>query len=450
VPLRTVVPQGEPKNQPPFNRPASQPQSVVRAALNRALATRRPSAPAKPPPVSPADQAANAALAPLYTQQSQEAKAQQDAIRNYTAAIMRALGSLPGQVAGDYNQAIGQQTNLANAAADSLRAANPNTQDQALLSAINAPQEQHDAIANQLGQVFNGGAAVGQYLNGVLPASTLRGQQLTAETLARLQPGIEGLRGAQALAGALLQQREARSKIDSQRPDLVYKYQQQEAAVANAKATQAARQQQLALEREALGLRGQNQAFSQKATVARIQQADRRISNQQAQWIASQNRQVAEFNARQSTAQDKLKLPSASLSAKLGYLVDSTGNPIPDANGHLRMLPGGANRRGGLTPYQGAKLRQAAAKQIETFYYGVSPSQHYDASTGKFIEVPGTGTPALNYTQAVKRLMAQFSLTRRQAQALANQYWAPGEDGRPNLPPPKPTPDRGFRDAKLK
>jgi hypothetical protein len=406
------VGQGEAKNQTPFTRPTATPK---RKSVPAGLPSSPPKAGGQV--LSPAQQSANAALGPLYAQQSQEAAAQNAAIKNYTTAIMAALGGVPGQVANDYNQAIGQTTNLANAAADSLRAANPNTQDQALLSAIGAPQEQHDAIANQLGQVFNGGAAVGQYLNGVLPANSLQGQKLTATTLARLQPGFEGLRGAQALAGALLQQREARAKIDAQRPDLIYKYE-------TAQASQNAKNQQLALERQALGLKTQNQSFTQGATKVRLSQADQRIANQQTEWLANQKRQVAQFNARQTTADAKLGLPSNSLSRTRGYLVDSRGNAILGSNGKKQVLPGfKTNAKGRVVPTTGkgkSSAKTLTPNQVQK-YRNSAQSIAANAKYG-FTAKDGTKHPPLTPYGAWQELMKDGVPVKYAVEAINRAY----------------------------
>ena len=369
--------------QPPHDLPLPGPKNDLKPTPGKTPAPTRTVVPKPAPkpgkkvsltPSQLAQQAVDQSLAPLYAQQRQDANYQNQAITSYTTALMKQLQGVGPQVAQEYANQIGQQTNLSQAAADALRAANPNTQDQAILSAINAPQAQRDAVANGLGQAFNGGAAVGQYVGGVLPIGTLRGEGLQAETLARLQPGFAGLRGAQALAGALYQQRQDRGKLDAQRPDLVRQYTNDYISQQNNVLSQKAKQQQLALERQALGLKTQNQSFNQGATITRLTQSDQRIRNQQDQWLSSQRTRIDEFNARQSTVNAKLGLPNNSLSRSRGYLVDSRGNAIK-VNGKRQILPGfkaNANGRivkvatkggknGGFTPVQIQKYRGTAA-----------------------------------------------------------------------------------------
>jgi hypothetical protein len=108
-----------------------------------------------------------------------------------------------------------------------------------------------------------------------------------------------------------------------------------------------------------------------------------------------------------------------------------------------------AKKKAGLSPTAYASLKKQAAQQADTFYYGVNPKQHYDASTQTYTEVPGTGVSGVDYPTAVRRLVSRYSISVADAQKILNDFYAPGERGRPSKPLPKPTPDRGFRDADL-
>ena len=319
VPARTVVPVPKPKAPKPVK--VLTPQQQATAVVNQSLA-------------------------PLYTQQSTAATQQNDAIKNFTQALITQLQGVPGQVQGDYNNAIQGQSQLAQNASDALRNANPNQQDQTLLNALGAPQSQHDALTNQNANVFNGGAAVGLYQNAVSPLDALRTQGLQATELARLQPGFEGLRATQALQSALAQQSDARGKIDAMRPDLVQKY---------LAANTAAQQKQAYL-----NLVNQKFGYTVASGNARLSQSQQRLDHQQAQFVAKYNQQAAKFNQTQAN-------PNASLSGKVGYLVDSAGAPIVK-NGKLVILPGNRIVNGRIVK-QGktTKTSRLTASQVQKY-----------------------------------------------------------------------------------
>jgi hypothetical protein len=383
-------------------------------------------------PTQVANQQVAQLLAPQYDQQKQAAQAQNDAITNFTRQLVAQLQGTAPHVADSYNQAIGQQTNLSNAAADSLRAANPNTQDQALLSAINAPDAQHAALAGSNNAAFNGGAAVGQYLGGVLPMGALQAEKQAAVTQAYLQPGFEGLRGQQALAGALYQQGQDRSKIAAQQPQLAQQF-------LSDQATASARQQQLQLERDVYGL---NTAKAKASTNL----AQQRITNQQNQFIAKYNQQQAKTNA------DATK-PNASLSRAAGVLVDSQGNPILK-NGKQVVLPGFKVGKNGnvvktttpkapgsvkpIDPYkhlstkQVSVLRSTAAEALNgTVFHGKHPTDTITIQ-GHVYKDGDTISP-LPYTVAFKWLRDQ-GFSRQAAYAALNEYYPKGKQGRPGTP----------------
>jgi hypothetical protein len=47
------------------------------------------------------------------------------------------------------------------------------------------------------------------------------------------------------------------------------------------------------------------------------------------------------------------------------------------------------------------------------------------------VNVPGSGISGLDYPVAVKKLMDGYSLKKPDAQAILNDFYAPGEAGRP-------------------
>lgn len=127
-----------------------------------------------------------------------------------------------------------------------------------------------------------------------------------------------------------------------------------------------------------------------------------------------------------------------------------TGQPTLAAVKAAQSAETKANKKtAGLTPATYARLKEKASEAADTFYYGVNPKQHYDATTKAYSDVPGTGVPGVDYQTAVRRIQEKFSLKPDDAIKLANEYYAPGERGRPEAPLPKPKRDTGFRQVKI-
>ena len=351
-----------------------------------------------PPQLTPqqqAMQAVTAALAPLYTQQGTAAQHQNDAIRQFTQAIISQLQGVPSQVQGDYNNAINAQSSLVNSAADALRNANPNTQDQALLSAINAPDAQGQQIAAQNNAVFNGGAAVGQYLNGVSPLGALRSQGLAATDLARLQPGFQGLRGQQALQAALYQQGQARQKIDAMAPGLTQQY---------TSSLTAAQQKQQYLDMVA-----------------------RKFGYQKAKDQATLNLRVDEFNTRQNTANGKIDVrvskgfPDGLAHNSSGQVITSGGKPVRfDANtGSVTTRPpSGKDISTLVDKWKGGRT---VSKTVR--------APNPDANGNPVVKTVKTQQGQLSFEQAYKRLTAMGVADKTARQYLQTAYQR-GEQGR--------------------
>lgn len=109
--------------------------------------------------------------------------------------------------------------------------------------------------------------------------------------------------------------------------------------------------------------------------------------------------------------------PSTGQTVK-GYHLDAKGNVVKNATPKAPKA---------LTVTDRKKL----VSDLDTFYYGVPPKQHFDSKTSTWIDVPNTGTPALSYTEAVRNLMDGYGLTEQAAVKYANTRYKPGEDGRP-------------------
>lgn len=371
----------------------------------------------------------NRLLAPQYAEANQEAQRQNQAIQAYTAAVMQQLAGMAPAIQNDYNNAIGAQQGLVNAAATSLRNVNPSGDVAKLLSAVGAPQAQTDQIQGNLNNVFDGGAAVTQYNQGVSPLGALRAQGEAATTLARLQPSFQALAGRQALQSALANQSDLRAKIAAQTPGLI-----QDQLNTFTKNSQA--RQQLALEAQAAGLKQSNTQFNQKVTLAKLQQS-------QDKYLRDYNLRVKEFNSKQDATAAKAAMPNTSLSKARGYLVDSSGKALLDPNGKKQVLPGfKINAQGQVVKtYKSAASAQAAStgfpnltkSQVQHLRAGISMAfygrkEQKDPNTGK---IKVTGLPAVNYQQAIQEAISA-GYSRAAAVRMANRFYMPGRRGRPD------------------
>jgi len=302
---------------------------------------------------------------------------------------------------------------LFDAASNSLRAVNPTGDVAHLLDSIGAPQAQQQQIAGNLNNVFNGGAAVGQYVNGVLPLGVLRSQGEAATSLARLQPGFAALTGQQNLLTALGQQKDARMKIAGQMPQLEQDWLSQFHTNQNQK-------QQLAMEAQAAGLKVQKQDFDQNLAVSKLRQ------------------QQNQFIAKQAAKADSYTKPNNSLSRTKGYVVDGNGNPIL-VNGKRQILPGfSVNAQGRVikTPKaaKAGKTSQAAAFPNLTKTQVLTLRARMAKSRNGVPANPKTGDPAyppISYREAIARSIAQ-GFSRADATLMANRFYPPGVAGRPS------------------
>lgn len=249
----------------------------------------------QPPPPKPksqsvsqvANQRVNQQLAPVLGAQDAQATSQNENIKSFALALLGKLQGGADQVGANYDKAIGQTAALSGATADALRNANPNQQDQQLLSAINAPDAQRQQVQSKLADTFGGGAAALQFTQGEVPGSMLASQKASDQAQASKLPGIAALKGEQDLSAALAGQRQNRAQTLAQRPGLV----------AN----------------ETQNIRQNNQA---RANLA---------------WDQTK------FNTARN---DALGKPDTALSKTTGYYVNSQGQAITDAKGNPRLLPG--------------------------------------------------------------------------------------------------------------
>lgn len=358
----------------------------------------------------------NQQLAPVLGAQDAANAKQNEAIKQFALALLGKLEPIAGQVGGEYDKAIGQTAALSGATAQALRNANPNQQDQEMLAAINAPQAQRDQIQNQNADTFGGGAAALQFTQGEVPGTQLATNKAAAVSQAAQLPGIAALKGQQDFASALGQQAQTRRETLAERPGMVQAA--EDKIHGNIDARNAAAYDRYKFETaraDALAATGQKE----KATAA-YKQAE--LTYKYAS-LDSQNTRAANAQAGEDT-RNNARIEAANTRARLARTKKKAG--------------------GTLTPGEKAQLKKDAGTQADLFYFGVSPVTRADGSVSK------PGVPGINYGVAVKRLQSQYSLSAADARTIANDYYAPGERGRPQKPPPKhPKPDTGFRTVKI-
>ena len=349
-------------------------------------------------------------LAPLYAQADTEAARQNRAIQAYTTAVMQQLAGIAPQIQADYSQAIGAHDAMVNAAANSLRAANPNADVQKLLDAVGAPAAQGQQIAGNLNNTFNGGAAVGQYVNGALPLGSLQAQGEAATSLARLQPGIAALAGRQSLAAALAQQADARAQIAAQQPKL-------EADWLQTFKDNAFKRQQLADNQIALGLTQQNKNRDYNLKVQ--------------QFNARQKAAVDKFNSQQTDKANTISV-GVSRGANDGYAHNSQGAIVYDAHGKPVPFAKAPKKgaAGGTKPPSPSQINSL----VTAWKNGKSTTQSIkqpnpDANGNAVYRTKRVTTGKLSFGQAYRRLVA-MGLNDKQARKYLATAYKRGEQGR--------------------
>jgi len=418
-----------------------------------------------------ANRQVNQVLAPQLAAARVSANQQNNAIKGFAAALMGKLQPIAGQVAADWNQAIGQTGALANNAATFLQQANPTPQVQALLQSVNAPAAQQAQLAGNLGQTFGGGAAVLNFLGGAVPGTEMANQKAAAVTQAAGYPTLAYLRGAQDTAAAAAQQAKDRATIEATRGQLYATARQNildnamkrqqlagqvaanraratyEAATLGQRATQA---QQTATEKRrefdistaqkqyqfgvtakakqqaasflqwyrTQGVNATQEKIDQKAREFGVtsQQAGQRLAQGQ-QRIAISQQQANTSAARAQTARQQGAARLAQGQQRLALEAQSVATSQRRERAYERSQAFKQQaKQKGITPTSYANLRSKALKAADIYYWGDQKK----------------GIPAIDYPVAVKRLMDGYSLTRGDAQAILNDYYAPGEAGRPN------------------
>ena len=346
----------------------------------------------------------------------QRQQQQQQALSLYSQQLIQALGQVPGQIQSDYAGALSTTQALGQQGMAALQAANPNAANQALLSAIGAPQAQHETLQQQNQNVFGGGGAVLNYTGGVLPGQTFAQDQAARTAYARSLPEVQALSGRQALVQLLagqgkesdaLAQQIAQMRSDAtrqaygiqnqlatqdyrrQQAAALQAYRNQQLAVQTGKArTSAATAADLSKYRWA-SLQSRNQlallAGGDKKAAAALVRADKLANQQRLQRNADRTYQLATVKY----------LTSLGKSAK-------TGKPRFTAN-------------------QLAGFKDTAANTAADAFQGF----HLDAKTGAKKPIDASQRTY----QGVVAFMTDHGIPLQIAQAAANRYWRAGAPG---------------------
>lgn len=437
-------------------------------------------APAVKAPVSQtiaqvASQRAKAQIAPQAAAQAAFARQQNAAIQSFAQAMLGKLQPIAGQVGAQYDSAIQQQGALSGQAAGFLSAANPTGQVADLLKSANAPQAQQDQVSSQLGQTFGGGAGVLAFTGGTVPGGQLAADKAAAQGQAAQLPAFAALRGQQDLASALWQQGQSNRELEATRPGL---YQQAQQDVtrnvqARSSATATARQRGIDNSLKVAGLRERGHEFDVNAGIktATIKErghefdvttkekrrqfeiktqkadakalidyyvkleglgytkqkidlalqkfvADRNAKNKSL-TISQQNADTAATRAKTSDASAKAAAANASARLKLATRHETAYEKTAKAKASAKTH--------GLSATSYANLRKQALAKADLYYYGKVVKRQGQVDTD--LSIPG-----IDYPEATKRLMHGYSLTKKDAQAILDDFYAPGEGGRPAAP----------------
>lgn len=373
-----------------------------------------------------ANQRVNQQLAPILASQQSQAQYQNQAIQGFALALLGKLSPIAGQVGSDYDKAIGQVGALSQATGDALRGANPNAADQQMLQSIGAPAEQQQQLATNLGNVFNGGAAAGQFLGGEVPGRELAADKASSMAAAHQLPGIAALKGQQDLASAMYSQRQERATTLAQRPGLVQAQTQEIRGNIAAKQAAAFDQYKFQTARadalEAAGQKQQADALRVKAQLdykyAALNATDRRAAQSQqgqnartaATIQAANARAAAKLGAKaggkpattsqinsfvkslpiygSTTKRDAATGTSTTTKSRTGFTMPFTqayrrlrNMGLDDATARQTLqsvYPRGAGGRSWLTNEEQSTLKQAAGARGQGGYAGLKGSQAKD------------------------------------------------------------------------
>lgn len=372
---------------------------------------------------------------------SAQAAKEQAALQNATRALVQQLQGGAAQAAPLYDAAVNQTTGLAQQAAQMLGAANPNPQIQSDLSAINAPEAQHAQLAQQTQAQFPGQGAVLNIMQGSIPGASLVAQKAAEQGFLAGLPTVAALEGEQSLKSLLARAADSRDKYVEQRlgvagqaASLLPQLQQQ--VVENRQADRS-----FGLQQRQLRLQIASEAADERYNQAKLR-ADEAAARAQATGDA-QDRADANYWKGVAAQQNQQRIAIERQRARASGPDPKTGlTPYQKAEIGLSQQRIDLSKRSKSQPSQRYKplSPKELQEQADLAYYGREPVTNKDGQVTK------PGVAAIGYQTALAGMM-ESGVKLNVAQRYLNQFYAPGERGRPlvsfqqrqkGVKPPKP------------
>lgn len=397
-------------------------------------------------------------IAAISARINARAQAGAGAISGYTKQLASDLGQYAPQAANIYGQAQQAQAGTDAALSQMLSgqgndlAANLS----AKLGAAGMPQTVIDKTTGDAKTVGTGSAGA-LYGTGSAALSNLISQGASAQDYASKLPGIAGLGGLQSMR-ALEQQSQSQladqsAQVEQQLPTILsslrtgnQQAQADRATTANSiwdslmgrneriatgnrsRADTLAANRQARADALSLGTARNATTIAAANTRAAATIAEANQRNQTTIALADgRNRtaiSLAKVKADQQAANDAK--PNATLSKGLGYLVDSTGNYIPDKNGNPRVLPGFKVQNGQIVKTGTPKVPKTATPKTLTpkqrqDYMGTAATIADNAQSG-FTDAKGVAHPAISAAGALKEMRQEGVPDTIAIQAINRAY----------------------------
>jgi hypothetical protein len=310
------------------------------------------------------------------------AAAAQESLRLAGESGARMLEPLGARVGAAYNDAATVTGQLASGMSEDMRAR---------IAAANASNEQfarsQTGMAGAPAVDPNALRDVSQYLGGYIPGASLAAQGAAARTRAEMQPAIalagtrEGIR--ELISKGTAEQQEYADellKIADEFPELRDQAMERLQALANDTAKLKLDERQVKVQEDAQDLYEQQFDLKKKQFKFDV-------------WVQGQKFKIekAENQAAVAEAIRKGQQPNAALSAKYGYIVDSSGNAIPGADGG-KIPVAKEPRKPAAPPKAGEAPYQQAVKEAQGLRGGpveVGQGQTDLGAPGRFIAKPG-------------------------------------------------------------
>jgi hypothetical protein len=396
----------------------------------------KPAATAPAPTTASSDQATatasiNAIIAPLIKQitdaETQRASQGQQLISGYTQNAENQLKGIDFQA--PYTGAAGSESAVNTALLNELQGQGGAAQNAlgATLAQAGTDPTLAAALSARVGADTTG-AAGANLAKGDATASQLISQGADAAGYGKKLPGITSLAGAQDVSKLLGQvatdQSTQLSGISSKVPAMV----QSELSTLSTARTAAQKNQIASIIAEGYDPTTGQLTPTARAKLAAATGTDPVTGQPTAKTAAAQTSANAAATRAKSSSTAKA---SASVSKQLGYLADTSGNPIL-RNGKQVPVSGSGTA---LSPDAAAKLNATAEKDAENLYWGVTKTSANGTTT--------VVSHSVQYPEAVKTLAARYpSLGLKGALKLANTLYSTSgkfPDGSPNGRPAKPT-----------